>query len=72
MKRLNREGNEIFAGTAREIRSLYKALVKNAFIPAFSEMPKFNKERFYGLVIPEDELFYVINETSLIGYLLEE
>lgn len=46
------DGNKLYIGTAREIRSLYKNMVKRDIaFPVFSENPKFNGMKNYGLYI---------------------
>ena len=47
----NNDG-ELVIGTAREIKSLWKNLVKKTnFCPVFCEEPKFNMDKMYGIYI---------------------
>lgn len=57
---------ELVIGSAEEIEGVYKALVedckKNEVYPLYMDMPKFNKDRSYGLVIDENERsFHVVS-----------
>ena len=45
----NEMTESLIIGTAREIKSLYATMVKKGFYPVFSDEPKFNYDRSYGL-----------------------
>ena len=46
----NIENIALYVGTAPEIKALYRALNKrSSFAPCFSDFPKFNSERVYGI-----------------------
>lgn len=63
MKIINVEDGKLYLGTAREICSLYKNFEKREIAwPVFSNFPKFNMERYYGLFIRD---YDCINECWL-------
>ena len=52
MKKIELENKDLYIGTAREICTLYKKLVdKEIAWPIFSDMPKFNMTKYYGLAV---------------------
>lgn len=67
----------LYVGTADEIKSLYKALYrneKNKYCPLYSytDFPKFNQYKMYGLDVNEKTGFYtVINQEITIEYLID-
>ena len=66
-----RDGSTYFVGTAREVCSLYKNMwKKTSYIPIFSEAPKFNMTRLYGIQLIEDDPVFPINNGtfSVIGH----
>lgn len=75
MKRLIYDCAEYIIGTAREIKSLEKNLYwKTNFHPVFSEFPRFNMNRMYGIKILYDEYnhgeYVVISERDCCELLL--
>jgi hypothetical protein len=65
----------LYVGTAEDIKGLYRSLYKKScdFYPTFLTFPKFNYERFYGLLLDLDAMTYEIcsSDTALrliIGY----
>lgn len=64
----------IIMGSAREIKSLERKLPeKTKYIPLFTDAPKFNMERFYGIYFNDDDRFYtIINEHTCLQILMEE
>lgn len=76
--KLNRnglDGNKLYIGTAREIRSLYKNIEKRDIaIPVFSEDPKFNELKNYGLYINynfSDPTIMVWSASHILGVLFD-
>ena len=56
MKLVNMDGNKLYIGTAREIKSLHKNMEKHEVaFSMFSEEPKFNKLKNYGLYLNYEE-----------------
>lgn len=54
MKKIIISTGNIYIGNAREICSLYKNFLKREIaMPIFSDFPKFNPLRFYGLYVRE-------------------
>lgn len=52
MKNITTDTGSIYIGTAREICSLYKNFAKREIaMPIFSDFPKFNMGKFYGLCV---------------------
>lgn len=79
MKRFGYQGDMVIAGTAREIKSLYKNLCeRTSYIPVFADAPLFNMDRVYGIIVYDTELFEgtttvfcLVGETVLTQMLLE-
>lgn len=67
------EYGELFVGTTREIRSLYKNLARktNAF-PRFVDMPILREDRMYGIHVEEDGEYTVLNASTVLATLLAE
>ena len=66
------ENDIIYVGTAREIRSLYKNLVKRKIAyPIFTDFPVFNPYKMYGLEIGENGDMMVINSDTILTLLLD-
>ena len=67
----------LFVGTADEIKSLYKALYrneKNKYCPLYSytDFPKFNPYKIYGLdIYKKTGLYSIVSQRITIEYLLE-
>ena len=54
MKKIITEDGCLYLGTAREFCSLYKNFEKREIAwPVFSDFPKFNMEKYYGLSISD-------------------
>lgn len=52
MKKYELKYSDVYIGTAREIRSLYKNFLKKTeYFPVFSQEPVFNASRMYGLSV---------------------
>jgi hypothetical protein len=67
----NDEYGELFVGSAREIKSLYKNLERktNAF-PRFVEEPILRKDQMYGIHVQEDGQYMVLNASSCLAAIL--
>lgn len=65
----------MFVGEADEIKSLYKTLNRHYdkchYYPLFTDFPKFNTSKLYGLEIDEDCSFTIINSDVLSRMLLD-
>lgn len=69
---------EMYIGSGREIKSLYKNLEKHfVAFSIFEESPKFNIFRNYGLIISNDEqiggypTITIINSSDIVEMLLD-
>lgn len=62
----------LVVGTDRQIRSLYKKLAEHDFLPSFCDAPKFRKDGMYGIIIEENERFFVVNSDTVINILLSQ
>ena len=60
--------SNIYVGTAREIKSLYKALEKHGVYGFYCEDPLFIYDRMYGLYI-EDCYSHVMNAHTTLSIL---
>lgn len=72
----NDEETILIIGTAREIRSLYKAMLKREFYPVFSDFPKFNDSKLYGIAYQGsadsfEDGFRVVSERTCLEMILE-
>ena len=72
------EDKEIYIGSGREIKSIYKNLEKHfVAFSIFEESPKFNIFRNYGLMISHDEqiggypTITIINSSDIVEMLLD-
>ena len=81
MKKMNiaLENTELYIGTGREIKSLYKNLEKHfVAFSIFEESPKFNIFRNYGLLISNDEqvggypTITIIHSSDIVEMLLDD
>lgn len=69
----------MFAGSAKEIKALYKSMYrawensKTNLMPIFSDKARFNmKKRLYGVIVNYTEMtFCVINGESVLRYVTE-
>ena len=73
------EDKEMYIGSGREIKSLYKNLEKHfVAFSIFEESPKFNIFRNYGLLISNDEqvggypTITIINSSDIVEMLLDD
>lgn len=73
------EDKEMYIGSGREIKSLYKNLEKHfVAFSMFEDEPKFNIFRNYGLMISRDEqvggypTITIINSSDIVEMLLDE
>ena len=66
------EYGDLYIGSAREIRSLYRnlAMKTNAF-PRFVGMPILYKDRMYGLHIEESGEYKVLNASTCLKVLVD-
>lgn len=76
MKRIEVAESTIIVGTGRQIKSLYKAMVKHDFYTVFTDEPKFNMARTYGLVYSDDADSFesgirVINADTIVQLMLD-
>lgn len=63
--------SELFVGSAREIRSLYKNLErKTNAIPTFVDDPILREDRMYGIHVQEDEHYTVVNASTCLAAIL--
>lgn len=66
---------DILVGKADEIKALYKSLNRHydkcRYYPLFTDFPKFNTSKLYGLAIDEDDSFTIINSDVLSRMLLD-
>ena len=79
IKYVDKDGDIMFVGTAREICSLHKNLCKRYLAqPSHSDDPKFNMYRLYGLHLShwtlDDEWMrepdmYVMNSSTVLDFL---
>lgn len=65
-----RNDETLVVGTAREIKSLYKNMVKRDFFPLFTNEPKFNMCKMYGISYSGGATDYsngimVVNENTI-------
>lgn len=64
----------VVVGTEREIRSLYKRMIKSCdihLISAYWDIPKFNNFKMYGILVNKwDGCFRVINSDMIVRYLM--
>ena len=52
MQNISTDTGSIYIGNAREVCSLYKNFTKRKLaMPVFSDFPKFNMGKFYGLCV---------------------
>ena len=72
------EDKEMYIGSGREIKSLYKNLEKHfVAFSIFEEAPKFNICRNYGLIMSNDEqvggypTITIINSSDIVEMLLD-
>ena len=72
------EDKEMYIGSGREIKNLYKNLEKHfVAFSIFGESPKFNIFRNYGLMISHDEqvggypTITIINSSDIVEMLLD-
>ena len=72
------EDKEMYIGSGREIKNLYKNLEKNyVAFSMFEDEPKFNIFRNYGLMISNDEqvggypTITIINSSDIVEMLLD-
>ena len=73
------ENTELYIGTGREIKNLYKNLEKHfVAFSIFEKSPKFNIFRNYGLLISHDEqvggypTITIINSSDIVEMLLDD
>ena len=73
------EDKEMYIGSGREIKNLYKNLEKHfVAFSIFEESPKFNIFRNYGLMISNDEqvggypTITIINSSDIVEMLLDD
>ena len=59
----------IYYGTEREVRSLYKRMEKNGFVPLYVDDPKFCEGGMYAIVSPENGYFYVVDSDTVTEWL---
>lgn len=81
MKKFTFYGNDegyfefkVITGRADEVKALYKSLTRHYDVcnywNLFSEFPKFNNSKLYGLQINEDDSFFIINSRCLTRLLM--
>lgn len=58
----------VFVGSAREIKSLYRNLVeKTNYVALFTNAPVFNMQRAYGLRIDEQGYITVLSASDVLA-----
>lgn len=75
MMKFNAFGDEVtvIAGNATEIKAVYKSICRAEYTnlhPVFSDFPKFNPNRMYGIDISNNTgAFSIIGEPVLFDYM---
>lgn len=63
---------ELYIGTAREIRSLYKKLSeKTTMYPVFVDAPILKDDRMYGIHVDEEGQYTVVNASTCLAILCD-
>ena len=66
-----KENAVIYMGRTSDIKAMHKSKYHTDLIPFFSDTPVFSESKItYGIVIDDDNLFYVISSDTFTAMLL--
>ena len=71
------DGTHLYVGEPEEIKPLYRSMErafnsdKSDFCPMYCDIPRFNPMKLYGLVVDENNFFYVISEHVALHLILD-
>ena len=79
MLKITKPYADYYIGTTREIKSLERNLyAKTNYVPLFSDEPKFNPDRMYGIEVDfgkdgdEQGKYFILGETDVVYLLMGE
>jgi hypothetical protein len=63
---------DLYVGSAREIRSLYKNLgQKTNMFPRFVDEPTLREDQMYGIHVQEDGQYVILNASSCLKVIID-